>query len=63
MCAGWGGGGSYEFTMFFFLVRYRSPASIKAERTTGVPGSSSNLATNCVLLDFFSFLFPYHKTP
>jgi hypothetical protein len=39
--------------MFFLLVRYRSPASIKAERTTGVPGRSSNLATSRVLLDYF----------
>jgi hypothetical protein len=47
--------------MYFFLVRYRSPASIKAERTTSVPGRSSNLVTSSVLLDVFSFL--YHKTP
>jgi hypothetical protein len=47
--------------MLFFLVRYRSPASLKAERKTGVPGRSSNLATSHVLLDLFSFL--YHKTP
>jgi len=61
--AGAGGGEeeSDEFTMPFFLVRYRSPASCKAERTTGVPGRSSNLATSHVLLDLFSFL--YHKTP
>ena len=54
---GEGGGESDECNMFFFLVSYRSPANIKAERTTGVPGRSSNLATSRVLLDLFIF-FP-----